>query len=124
MFGVKFDVLLYDLTSTYFERGFGVASDLSSEPESDRGPYFHFVFGVLLASQLKARLKRCANGLTPRVVLEKFAMVQMLDVYLPTTDNREIVLTRYTQPEKELLLLLDQLKMTLPEQPPPKIYSH
>jgi len=36
----------------------------------------------------------------------------------------EIVLTRYTQPEKDLLLLLEQLKMTLPEQAPPKIYSH
>jgi hypothetical protein len=57
-------------------------------------------------------------------VIEKFAAVQMLDVHLPTTDGREIVLTRYTQPEKDLLLLLGQLKMTLPEQAPPKIYSH
>jgi hypothetical protein len=32
-----------------------------------------------------------------------------------------VVLTRYTQPEKELQLLLDQLKLTLPAQPPPKI---
>jgi transposase len=72
---------------------------------------------------LKARLKARANGLTPRAVLEKFAVVQMLDVHLPTTDGREIVLTRYTQPEKDLLLLLEELKMTLPEQAPPKIYS-
>jgi len=49
--------------------------------------------------------------------------VQMLDVHLPTTDGREIVLTRYTQPEKDLLLLLEKLKITLPEQAPPKIYS-
>jgi hypothetical protein len=47
----------------------------------------------------------------------------MLDVHLPTTDGREIVLTRYTQPEKDLLLLLQQLKLTLPEQAPPKIHS-
>jgi transposase len=73
---------------------------------------------------LKARLKSRASGLTPRAVLEKFSAVQMLDVHLPTTDGREIVLTRYTQPEKDLLLLLEQLKMTLPEQAPPKIYSH
>ena len=72
---------------------------------------------------LKARLKRCAHGLTPRAVLEKFAAIQMLDVHLPTTDGREIVLTRYTQPEKELCVLLDQLKLTLPEQAPPKIQS-
>ena len=45
----------------------------------------------------------------------------MLDVHLPTTDGREVVLTRYTQPEKDLQLLLDQLKLTLPDQPPPKI---
>jgi transposase len=70
---------------------------------------------------LKARLKQSATGLTPRAVLEKFAAVQMLDVHLPTTDGREVVLTRYTQPEKELQLLLDQLKLTLPAQPPPKI---
>jgi len=70
---------------------------------------------------LKARLKSCANGLTPRAVLEKFAAVQMLDVHLPTTDGREIVLTRYTQPEKDLMLLLDQLRLPLPEQAPPKI---
>jgi hypothetical protein len=57
-------------------------------------------------------------------VIEKFAAVQMLDVHLPTTDGREIVLTRYPQPEKDLLLLLKQLKITLPEQAPPKIYSH
>ena len=70
---------------------------------------------------LKARLRQSATGLTPRAVLEKFAAVQMLDVHLPTTDGREVILTRYTQPEKDLQLLLDQLKLTLPDQPPPKI---
>jgi hypothetical protein len=47
----------------------------------------------------------------------------MLDVHLPTTDGREIVMNRYTQPEREICLLLKQLKLTLPEQAPPKIYS-
>jgi transposase len=70
---------------------------------------------------LKARLKLTARGLTPRAVLEKFAAVQMLDVHLPTTDGREIVMSRFTQPEKDLKLLLDQLKLSLPDQPPPKI---
>lgn len=70
---------------------------------------------------LKARLRKCAAGLTPRAVLEKFAAVQMLDVHLPTTDGREIIMSRYTQPEKDLQLLLDQMKLTLPEQGPPKI---
>jgi len=67
------------------------------------------------------RLKALAPGLTPRAVLEKFTAVQMIDVYVPTTDQRELSLTRYTQPEPELKLLLDKLKLTLPAQPPPKI---
>jgi len=47
--------------------------------------------------------------LTPRSVFEKFAAVQMPDVHLPTTDGREIVLTRHTQPEKDLQIPLHQL---------------
>src|SRR5205814_227698 len=62
-----------------------------------------------------------APGLTPRSVLEKFAAMQMIDVHLPTTDGRELVLTRYTEPEPELSLLLEKLKLELPAQPPPKI---
>jgi hypothetical protein len=67
------------------------------------------------------RLKGLASGLTPRSVLEKFSAVQMIDVHIPTTDARELTLTRYTQPEPELMLLLETLKLTLPPQPPPKI---
>ena len=59
--------------------------------------------------------------MTPRSVLEKFAAVQMIDVHLPITDGRELVLTRYTEPEPELSLLLNKLKLELPAQPPPKI---
>ena len=67
------------------------------------------------------RLKHLAPGLTPHSVLEKFCAVQMIDVHIPTTDARELTLTRYTQPEPDLKLLLEQLKLTLPPQPPPKI---
>ena len=38
----------------------------------------------------------------------------MIDVHLPTTDGRELVPTRYTQPEPELQLLINQLKFELP----------
>ena len=62
-----------------------------------------------------------APGLTPRSVLEEFAAVQMIDVHLPTTDGRELLLTRYTVPDPELKLLLNKLKLDLPAQPPPKI---
>ena len=70
---------------------------------------------------LRQRLRAVAGGLTPRAVLEKFCAVQMVDVHLPTTDGREVILTRYTQPEKELQVLLTQLNLPLPAQPPPKI---
>jgi len=52
---------------------------------------------------LARRLHALAPGLTPRSVLEKFAAMQMIDVHLPTTDGRELVLTRYTEPEPELV---------------------
>lgn len=70
---------------------------------------------------LRQRLKAVAGGLTSRAVLEKFCTVQMVDVHLPTTDGRTVILTRHTQPEKELQVLLEQLNLTLPAQPPPKI---
>ena len=62
-----------------------------------------------------------ATGLTARSALEKFAAVQMIDVHLPITDGRELLLTRYTHPEPELRLLIQQLKLSLPPQPPPRI---
>ena len=79
--------------------------------------FLAYCLHVTLGQQLKA----LAPGLTPRAVLEKFATVQMIDVYVPTTDGRELSLTRYTQPEPELKLLLDKLKLALPAQAPPKI---
>ncbi len=83
------------------------------------------IFVAFLAYALQVTLTRrlhaLAPGLTARSALEKFAAVQMIDVHLPTTDGREIVSTRYTQPEPELQLLIDRLRLTLPTQPPPKI---
>ncbi len=70
---------------------------------------------------LRCRLQALAPGLTARSALEKFAAMQMIDVHLPTTDGRELVLTRYTQPDPELQLLIGQLKLRLPPQPPPRI---
>jgi hypothetical protein len=53
--------------------------------------------------------------------LEKFAAIHMIDVHVPTSDGREIRLRRYTQPEPDVRVLLDQLNLTLPAQPPPEI---
>jgi hypothetical protein len=70
---------------------------------------------------LARRLHALAPRLTPRSVFEKFAAMQMIDVHLPTTDGRGLVLTRYTEPEAELKLVLKKLKLDLPTQPPPRI---
>lgn len=74
-----------------------------------------------LHATLAQQLRPHAPGLTPRSVLDKFAAVQMLDVQIPTTDGRQLTLTRYTEPEPELRLLLEKLRIELPTQPPPKI---
>jgi len=70
---------------------------------------------------LRARLQALASGLTPRSLLEKFAAIQMLDVHFPTTNGRELVFARYTQPEKDHKMLLSQLGWELPPQSPPRI---
>jgi len=70
---------------------------------------------------LRARLKPLAGGLTPRAVLDKLAAIQMLDVHFPTTDGRTLILSRHTEPNTDQKLLLRQLNLDLPAQPPPRI---
>jgi transposase len=70
---------------------------------------------------LRNRLRNLAPGLTPRSAIEKFSAVQMIDVHLPTTDGRTVIMSRYTQPELELQILLKQLRLSFPGQPPPRM---
>ncbi len=70
---------------------------------------------------LKNRLQIHAPGLTSAAVLEKLGTIQMIDVWIPTRDDRWLILPRYTQPSKELLLLMEQIQLALPSQPPPRI---
>ena len=98
-------------------------------------PIFHQIDGRIeahiflsfLAYCLHATLRniarRLAAGLTPRAVLEKLAAIQMVDVHLPTTDGKWIVLSRYTQPERDVALVLARLGLDLPSQPPPKVLA-
>ena len=76
-----------------------------------------------LTVTLRHRLQAHAPGLTPRAVLEKLASIQTLDVWLPTTDGRYLVMPRYTEPAADLALLLHQLRMTLPKQPLPRLVA-
>ncbi len=76
---------------------------------------------LCLNATLRGKLRPLAPGLTPRAVLDKLACIQMLDVYFPTTDGRKLRFRRHTKPEKDQALLLAQLKLQLPLQPPPEI---
>jgi len=76
-----------------------------------------------LHTTLRNLARGSATGLTSNAILDKMSTIQMVDVHLPTTDGRHIVLSRYTQPEADLALLLTELRLTLPQQPPPKVYA-
>ena len=64
-----------------------------------------------------------APGLTPKAVLEKMAEIQMIDVWIPTVDQRWLILPRYTQPSLDTKLLIEKLKLQLPSQPRPRLVA-
>src|SRR5216683_2416539 len=72
---------------------------------------------------LKQRLLLHAPGLTPTAVLEKLAEIQMIDIWIPTVDQRWLILPRYTQPSPDTKLLIEKLKLHLPSQPPPRLVA-
>ena len=102
-------------------------SDLAIRPIYHQLPHrieAHILVAFLaycLMVTLKKRLTARAPGLTPQAVLEKLSTIKMIDVHLPTTDGRELRMPRYTQPEKEHFLLLEEIGLELPPQPPPRI---
>lgn len=102
-------------------------NDLSVRPiyhQTDKRIEAHIFIAFLaycLQATLKARTRALAPGLTARAVIEKFLSLQMVDVVLPTTDDRTLILSRHTEPEVDLRLLLDRLHLKLPTQPPPKL---
>jgi hypothetical protein len=118
----------YYLQLTHVEEAFkNLKGDLSLRPlyhqleHRIEAHIFVAFMAYCLQVTLRRRLRALAPGLTPRTVLEKFGAMQMIDVHLPTSDGRTLILSRYTQPESDLQLLLKQLKLRLPVQPPPRI---
>ena len=113
---------------TQIEAAFrSLKSDLGLRPiyhRLDRRVEAHILVAFLaycLQVTLKNRLQIHAPGLTPNAVFEKLATVQLIDVYIPTRDDRWLILPRYTQPSKDLEILLSKLALSLPSQPPPRI---
>jgi hypothetical protein len=92
----------------------------SSEQRIEAHIFVSFLAWCLHVS-LRACLRPLAPGLTSRSLLDKFAAIQMLDVHFPTSDGRELVFRRYTQPEQDHKMLLAQLGWELPPQSPPRI---
>ncbi len=103
-------------------------SDLSLRPifhQLEQRVDAHILVAFLaycLMVTLQKRLQAHAPGLTARSALEKLGTIQMLDVWIPTTDGRYLVMPRYTQPEMEQALLIEKLGLRLPAQPPPRIH--
>jgi len=91
------------------------------KPERIQAHLFVAFLAYCLSITLRQRLKALAGGLMPRVVFEKLATLQLLDVRIPTTDGRELLLVRRTEVDREVALLLARLNLTLPPQPPPRI---
>ena len=91
------------------------------KPERIEAHLFVAFLAYCLSITLRQRLKALAGGLMPRVVFEKLATLQLLDVRVPTTDHRELLLVRRTEPDRDVALLLARLNLTLPPQPPPRI---
>jgi transposase len=120
----------YYIQLTEIEQAFKeLKGDLSIRPiyhQTDERIEAHIFVAFIaycLQVTLKHQARQLAPGLTPRSILEKFSTIQMLDVHLPTTDGRYLILPRHTQPDRDMKLLLAQLKLILPKQPPPKIVA-
>jgi transposase len=90
-------------------------------PERVEAHIFVAFLAYCLHVTLKAQLRPHAPGLTVRQVLDKFAAMQLVDAHFPTTDGRELIFTRQTEPDADQHLLLAKLGWTLPAQPPPRI---
>lgn len=77
--------------------------------------------GYCLTVTLRMKLSQSAPGLTSRAVLQSLSAIQMMEVHLPTTDGRTLIMPRHTEPEPEQQMILQTLKLELPPQPPPRI---
>jgi hypothetical protein len=105
-------------------------SDLSIRPihhhlESRVDAHIFIAFmSYCLQTTLRQKLKHSAPGLTSQSALEIFSKIRLLDVYIPTQDNRTLHLQRYTEPEQDHKILLEKLNLTLPAQAPPMIYRN
>ena len=79
--------------------------------------------GYCLWVCLKHKLKVSAPGLSPWQLLDQFKRIVQVEVWFKLKAGGAICLPRITQPEPAQAMLLHQMNWSLPEQPPPRIYS-
>ncbi len=99
----------------------GLRPILRHKPQRIEADLFVAFLAYCLSITLRQCLRAVSPGLMPRVLFEKFASIQTLDVRVPTTDGLELLLVRRTEPDRDLTLLMARLGCSLPPQPPPKI---
>lgn len=99
----------------------GLRPIFHQRPDRIEAHLFVAFLAYCLSITLRQQLRGAAPGLMPRVVFEKLAAIQMLNVCVPTVDGRELVLVRHTEPDADVALLLERLNLKLPPQAPPKI---
>src|SRR6202012_2275175 len=95
---------------------------LSSTRTSDRGPYLHRFHGVLPARDAQAVHE--GAGARPHPTCRHRKTGCHPNDRRPSeydTDGRTVIMSRYTEPEKDLQLLLQRLKLALPAQSKPRI---
>ena len=90
------------------------------EPRVEAHIFVAFM-GYCLMAALRKHIEPAAPGLSPKAALEQLGAIKMVDVCLPTSDGRWLVMPRHTEPEAEQLMLLEKLGLKLPAQPPPRI---
>jgi DDE family transposase len=113
---------------TFIEAAFkSMKSDLAIRPVFHQLQHrveahlFVAFMGYCLMAALRKLIEPAAPGLSPRAVLEQLGAIKMVDVCLPATDGRWLIMPRYTEPEPEQSMLLQKLGLSLPAQPPPRI---
>ena len=113
----------YYMRLTEIEQAFKeLKHDLAIRISAKSGEAHIFVsFRLLPARHPEEPRPSTRTRLTPRAILEKFSTIQMVDVHLPTTDGRRLVLPRHTRANQDHELLLHQLGLKLPEQPAPRL---
>jgi hypothetical protein len=129
LFDLRFDILLYDLTSTYFE-GQCADNDQAKRGYSrdNRGDCPQVVIALIVTTDgyamwktLGGWMKASGLGDSPRELLEEMAAVKTGDIILPTrasdnTPGPTLMIRCVTRPDAHTEVLLNRLGVRLPNQ--------